>query len=185
MRKLDEYPHRLSGGMRQRVVIAMALACQPSLLIADEPTTALDVTVQAQILRLLREALEHSGMGMLLITHNLGVVAEIADRVAVMYAGRIVEEGPVADVLVRPAHPYTRGLLNATPRFSPEAAEEPLPLSEIPGMVPPPHERGPGCTFAARCAHAVAECRAAVPSLHAVQGRPLHRVACPIVEQLP
>ncbi|MBN9430436.1 MAG: ABC transporter ATP-binding protein [Burkholderiales bacterium] len=177
--KLSEYPHRLSGGMRQRVMIAMALAGRPRLMVADEPTTALDVTVQAQILRLLREARDRTGMGMLLITHNLGVVAEIADRVAVMYAGRIVETGSVQDVLLNPAHPYTRGLLKATPRFDPSAADEPpAMLYEIPGMVPPPHRRGAWCVFADRCDHATDACRDAVPPLQTHRASPTHRVAC-------
>ncbi|MGD9946103.1 MAG: ABC transporter ATP-binding protein [Burkholderiaceae bacterium] len=177
--KLSEYPHRLSGGMRQRVMIAMALASRPRLMVADEPTTALDVTVQAQILRLLREARDRTGMGMLLITHNLGVVAEIADRVAVMYAGRIVEIGSVEDVLLHPAHPYTQGLLRATPRFDPGAGEGPQELLfEIRGMVPPPHRRGASCTFADRCDHAGTTCRQQVPPLAAVSGRGAHRVAC-------
>jgi peptide/nickel transport system ATP-binding protein len=165
-RRLDQYPHELSGGMRQRVMIAMALACGPDLLIADEPTTALDVTIQAQILQILRDLARESAMATLLITHDLGVVAEMASRVFVMYAGRIVEAGPSGVVLRRPRHPYTVGLLGARPRIG--LADDSIPrrrLAEIPGTVPlirDPHER---CAFADRCARAVERCREAAPRL--------------------
>ncbi|MFO1209345.1 MAG: ABC transporter ATP-binding protein [Amaricoccus sp.] len=149
-RIVREYPHRLSGGQRQRVVIAMALACNPDLLIADEPTTALDVTVQAQIMRLLAEARQALGIAILLITHNLGLVAQTADRVAVMYAGRVVEEAPTRRLFAEPRHPYTRGLLAATPRPGRRRPGEP-PLTEIPGVVPSVTERLPGCRFRPRC----------------------------------
>ena len=171
-RVLDEYPHRLSGGMRQRVVIAIAMAGQPQALFADEPTTALDVTVQAQILALLRELQQGAGLALLLITHNLGVVAQSAHRVAVMYAGRLVEEGPTAEIFARPAHPYTRGLLAATPR--PGRRALPVPIA---GTVPPPGPaRWRGCAFAARCPAVVPACRDAPPPLADVGGD--HRAAC-------
>ncbi|MEI7969406.1 MAG: ABC transporter ATP-binding protein [Betaproteobacteria bacterium] len=160
-RRLDEYPHRLSGGMRQRVMIAMALACEPALLIADEPTTALDVTIQAQILDLLDTLKARTGMAVLLITHDLGVVAQHAQRVAVMYAGRVVEQGSTAELFARPLHPYTRGLLASIPRAD-SAAER---LAEIPGLVPSLTDMPPGCAFAPRCARALARCRAEVPEL--------------------
>ena len=156
-RRLDAFPHELSGGLRQRVVIAMALACRPRLLLADEPTTALDATVQIQILVLLRSLQRELGMGMVLVTHDLGVAAEVADRVAVMYAGQVVEQGPVRDVLRRPAHPYTRGLLVSVVRA------DGVEALGIPGS-PPDLRRPPlGCAFAARCAAAVRICSAAVP----------------------
>jgi peptide/nickel transport system ATP-binding protein len=157
-RRLDAYPHELSGGLRQRVVIAMALACRPRLLLADEPTTALDATVQIQILVLLRALQRELGMGMVLVTHDLGVAAEVADRVAVMYAGQIVEQGPVRDVLRRPAHPYTRGLLASVVRA--DGAETP----GIPGSPPDLRRPPPGCAFAPRCPAAVGACRAAIPA---------------------
>ncbi|MES0095437.1 ABC transporter ATP-binding protein [Mesorhizobium sp. M0019] len=162
-----QYPHELSGGMRQRATIAMALSCDPGLLIADEPTTALDVTIQAQILDLLAELQAQRGMGILFVTHNLGVVAEIADRVAVMYAGRIVETGPVSEVFTRPRHPYTAGLMRSVPRLGQatalKAAGTPLPT--IAGNVPSPALLPKGCSFAPRCPMAIAACRAAVPPL--------------------
>ncbi|MCC7282709.1 MAG: ABC transporter ATP-binding protein [Acetobacteraceae bacterium] len=171
-RVLGEYPHRLSGGMRQRVVIAIAMAGKPGALFADEPTTALDVTVQAQILALLRELQQDAGLALLLITHNLGVVAQSAHRVAVMYAGRLVEEGPTAEIFAHPAHPYTRGLLAATPR--PGRRMLPVP---IPGTVPAPGSlRWRGCAFAARCPAVLDACRDAPPPL-AVVGTG-HRAAC-------
>ncbi len=157
-RRLDAYPHELSGGLRQRVVIAMALACRPRLLLADEPTTALDATVQIQILVLLRALQRELGMGMVLVTHDLGVAAEVADRVAVMYAGQIVEQGPVRDVLRRPAHPYTRGLLASVVRA--DGAETP----GIPGSPPDLRRPPPGCAFAARCPAAVGACSAGIPA---------------------
>jgi peptide/nickel transport system ATP-binding protein len=163
-RRASEYPHQMSGGMRQRVMIAMALACDPKLLIADEPTTALDVTIQAQILDLMRALKEKTGAAILLITHDLGVVAEMAQRVVVMYAGRKVEEAPVNELFERPRHPYTRGLLNSVPRLGAGQAVR-RRLAEIPGMVPSLREPIVGCAFASRCAHAVERCRAEAPEL--------------------
>ncbi len=176
-RHLDEYPHRLSGGMRQRVVIAMALACGPRLLIADEPTTALDVTIQAGILDLLRGVQARTGMALLLITHNLGVVADMADRVVVMYAGRVAEQGPARDVLRAPRHPYTQGLLAATPRLPHRHGVGTAPLQEMPGMVPALTAMPPGCAFAPRCRMAEPACAADPPPLLAAG--PGHRAACP------
>src|ERR1700694_2545001 len=151
-RRVEEYPHQLSGGMRQRVMIAMALACEPRLLIADEPTTALDVTIQAQILDLMRELKQKIDAAIVLITHDLGVVAEMAQRVVVMYAGRKAEEAPVRELFRRPLHPYTRGLLASVPRLGDSLARERLPrLAEIPGTVPSLKDEIPGCPFAARC----------------------------------
>ncbi|HVK91592.1 MAG TPA: ABC transporter ATP-binding protein [Mycoplana sp.] len=169
-RRAGQYPHEMSGGMRQRATIAMALACDPTLLIADEPTTALDVTIQAQILDLMQKLQRERGMGMLFVTHNLGVVAEIAHRVAVMYAGRIVESGPVAEVFRNPRHPYTVGLLKSMPRLgaATEMKRSGQKLFAIPGMVPSLANMPTGCAFAPRCAHAVDACRAAMPELAAV-----------------
>ncbi len=165
-RRIDEYPHRLSGGMRQRVMIAMALACRPQILIADEPTTALDVTVQAQILTLLAKLQAEFGMGILLITHNLGVVARVAQRVIVMYAGRVVEEAPVGPLFKDPLHPYTEGLLGATPRMHTDAEEGARQrLVDIPGTVPLPDKLPPGCAFAPRCPKAFARCHVERPEL--------------------
>ncbi|WP_395682593.1 ABC transporter ATP-binding protein [Inquilinus sp.] len=166
-RRLKEYPHQLSGGMRQRVMIAMALCCRPALLIADEPTTALDVTIQAQILDLMRRLQAEIGMSILFITHNLGVVAEMADRVAVMYGGRVVEEAGVIEIFKSPRHPYTIGLLNSVPRTDYAAVDrgEARRLEAIPGNVPSPRKLPPGCAFAPRCRHAVDSCTAAVPPL--------------------
>ncbi|MFT8244927.1 ABC transporter ATP-binding protein [Roseomonas sp. BN140053] len=166
-RRMLDYPHQMSGGMRQRVVIAMALACNPALLIADEPTTALDVTVQAQVLALLRRLQAEEGMGILFITHNLGVVAEVAQRVVVMYAGRVLEQGGVVEIFQRPKHPYTRGLLASLPRLEGRRAGRRERLAAIPGSVPSPFRLPPGCPFAPRCAHRVAECDAALPELEA------------------
>jgi len=175
-RRVAQYPHQLSGGMRQRVMIAMALACNPRLLIADEPTTALDVTIQAQILDLMRKLKEKTGAAIVLITHDLGVVAEMAQRVVVMYAGRKVEEAPVAALFARPRHPYTRGLLNSIPRLGAAEVVGRKRLAEIPGMVPSLREVIPGCIFAPRCAHATARCRREYPPLeHKSAG---HSVAC-------
>lgn len=158
-RRLRQYPHELSGGLRQRVAIAMAIACAPSLLIADEPTTALDVTIQAQILDLLERLGREHGMAVLLITHDLGVVGESCERVAVMYAGRIVETGPVREVLKRPRHPYTRALLRSRPGGSPPGTA----LPAIPGSVPPPGARPAGCAFHPRCERARPRCSVDVP----------------------
>jgi peptide/nickel transport system ATP-binding protein len=171
--RLRQYPHQLSGGLRQRVMIAMALMCSPDLIIADEPTTALDVTIQAQILRLLADLKKEFGMAMILISHDLGVVARVADKVAVMYAGDVVESGAARPVFKAPLHPYTNGLLSCIPipgRTAPGA-----PLGAIPGQLPnligPQH----GCLFRARCAFAAAECEAAIPLLHP---EPQHEVRC-------
>lgn len=168
-RRALQYPHELSGGMRQRATIAMALSCDPGLLIADEPTTALDVTIQAQILDLLAELQAQRGMGILFVTHNLGVVAEIADRVAVLYAGRIVETGPVSEVFTRPRHPYTAGLMRSVPRLGQATALKlaGTPLPTIAGNVPSLALLPKGCSFAPRCPMAIAACRAAVPPLFA------------------
>lgn len=160
-RRAREYPHQLSGGMRQRVMIALALACKPEILIADEPTTALDVTIQAQILDLLRLLQKRVRMGIVMITHDLGVIAEVCDRVLVMYAGRKVEEAPVEALFDRPLHPYTRALMVSMPSMNAASKR----LAEIPGMVPAAHEIGTGCPFAQRCAFATARCRAEVPPL--------------------
>jgi peptide/nickel transport system ATP-binding protein len=158
---LDEYPHRLSGGMRQRVMIAMAIACEPKLLIADEPTTALDVTVQAQVLELIAALSSRLQSAVLLITHNLGVVAELADRVIIMYAGQIVEEAGVVELFDRPAHPYTRGLLASVPRLD----EEQDRLTSIPGSVPAPDAYPAGCRFSTRCPFVMPVCRQQPPGL--------------------
>jgi peptide/nickel transport system ATP-binding protein len=177
-RRLSEYPHQLSGGMNQRVMIAIALAGKPDLLIADEPTTALDATIQAQILELLAELRRDSAMAMVLISHDLGVVAEQADRVAVMYAGRIVELAPTATLFVAPRHPYSQGLLAALPTLDGPRRR----LAAIPGTVPEPGEVGPGCGFASRCPAADARCRAA-PLLAPVS--PGHFAACVRLGDLP
>jgi oligopeptide/dipeptide ABC transporter ATP-binding protein len=168
-RRCDEYPHQLSGGMKQRVMIAMALANRPELLIADEPTTALDVTMQAQVLHLLREMQRELGTGIVFVTHDLAVVAEIADRVVVMYAGRVMEQGSVFDVLERPAHPYTIGLLGARPRPG-QTRRGGVRLDVIPGTVPSPLARIDGCRYQARCPRAQARCRAEAPALSRIAG---------------
>jgi peptide/nickel transport system ATP-binding protein len=175
-RRLREYPHLLSGGMRQRVMIAIALAGYPKLLIADEPTTALDVTIQAQILDLLSDLRTQLGMALLLITHDMGVVAENADRVLVMYAGRVVEQAAVIDLFDRPLHPYTAGLMASIPRLEPSGANGKERLSEIPGIVPSLSERPVGCAFAPRCRYAVDRCRRENPPL--LEHRPGHLSAC-------
>jgi peptide/nickel transport system ATP-binding protein len=159
--RVHEYPHQFSGGMRQRVMIAMALACKPDVLIADEPTTALDVTVQAQIFDLISELRERTGTAVVLITHDMGAIAEMADRVAVMYAGRIVEEASATDILTTPLHPYTRGLISCAPGRRTTGFGE--PLTEIPGTVPSLLERRAGCAFAARCPEAMPRCRESLP----------------------
>jgi oligopeptide/dipeptide ABC transporter ATP-binding protein len=162
--RLEQYPHQFSGGMRQRVMIAIALACSPRLLIADEPTTALDVTIQAQLLDLLADLRRETGMAMVLITHNMGVIAEFADRVMVMYAGRIAEEGPVDSIFETPRHPYTRGLLASTPSLLHNAPR----LSVIPGQLPALTAPPPGCRFAPRCGLRIAACETARPPLERV-----------------
>jgi oligopeptide transport system ATP-binding protein len=175
-RRLSAYPHQLSGGMRQRIMIAMALACDPSVLIADEPTTALDVTVQAQILELLKELQARTGTAIVFITHNLGVVAEIADRVMVMYAGRIVEQGAVVPVLTHPMMPYTQRLLRSVPRLAiPDGSG--AALETIPGSVPDPSRLPSGCSFHPRCPHAERKlCDAAIPQIEEVSAN--HLVRC-------
>jgi peptide/nickel transport system ATP-binding protein len=175
-RRLDDYPHQFSGGMRQRVMIAMALACDPKMLIADEPTTALDVTIQAQVLKLMLELKAKTGAAIVLITHDLGVVAETCQRVVVMYAGRKVEEAPVAQLFARPAHPYTRGLLASIARG--KAGARARRLKEIPGMVPSLREPIQGCAFAPRCRFAIDACRQQQPQLAPVAGLPTHQAAC-------
>jgi len=171
-RRVDQYPHQLSGGLRQRAMIAMALVCRPALLIADEPTTALDVTIQAQILELLRRLQREMGMAILLITHDLGVVAETCDEVVVMYAGRVVERASARALFRNPRHPYTQGLLAA----SPSRATRGTRLQAIPGTVPPAGRRGAGCRFAARCGQVLERCRSEMPQL--VPQAPGHDAAC-------
>jgi oligopeptide/dipeptide ABC transporter ATP-binding protein len=180
-RRAHDYPHQLSGGMRQRAVIAIALACEPDLLIADEPTTALDVTTQAQILDLLKTLQAERGMGLLLITHDLGVVAEVADRAAVMYAGRVVEQGPVVDLFEAPAHPYTEGLLAS---LAIEDLEPGARLPEISGAVPSLLDMPPGCAFAPRCAYARPACDVEGPALADLGRGAQRRAACHFPIQL-
>ncbi|QFP76647.1 ABC transporter ATP-binding protein [Deinococcus sp. AJ005] len=177
-KRVNEYPHQMSGGMRQRVMIAMALSCNPALLIADEPTTALDVTIQAQILDLMRKLQKDIGMSILFITHNLGVVAEMADRVVVMYGGRVVEEGDVIEIFKAPRHPYTMGLLNSIPRPGVDAHIPGQPrkrLEAIPGNVPNPLNLPPGCAFEPRCKFAIPDCAKAVPALEDTGGGHMSR----------
>ena len=175
-RRAQEYPHQLSGGMRQRAMIAMALACRPALLIADEPTTALDVTIQAQILALIVDLQKTLGTGLILITHDLGVVAQTAQRVIVMYAGKKVEEATVEDLFANPRHPYTRGLMASMPAVISFGAKTDARLTEIPGMVPSLTNLPPGCAFAPRCSLAIDRCRAEYPPLQEVDGD--HFAAC-------
>ncbi len=174
-RRIKDYPHQFSGGMRQRVMIAIALACKPKLLIADEPTTALDVTIQAQILDLMAELKSTMGMAVMLITHAMGVVAEVAQRVVVMYAGKVVEEATVEELFANPRHPYTQGLIRSIPRID-LAATHKTRLEAIPGTVPKLIEPAEGCRFAGRCRHATPACSTATPPLREVS--PGHKVAC-------
>ena len=174
-RRVRDYPHQFSGGMRQRVMIAIALACNPKLLIADEPTTALDVTIQAQILDLLGELKSEFGMAVMLITHAMGVVAETAQRVVVMYAGKVIEEASVQDLFARPLHPYTRGLIRSIPRIDTDAVHK-TRLEAIAGTVPKLINPPEGCRFAPRCQHAMPACTAATPPLREIA--PGHKVAC-------
>ncbi|HSZ90693.1 MAG TPA: ABC transporter ATP-binding protein [Acetobacteraceae bacterium] len=181
-RRVREYPHQLSGGMRQRVMIAMALACNPRLLIADEPTTALDVTIQAQILDLMRDLKTRLGSAIMLITHDLGVVAEMAERVVVMYAGRKVEEAPVGEIFAHPLHPYTRGLLGSVPLLGSSLRDGGRgKLAEIPGLVPSLRQKIVGCPFAGRCSMATDLCRERAPAFEAKA--PDHAVACHYAER--
>lgn len=177
-RRARDYPHQLSGGMRQRIMIAMAIVNRPKLLIADEPTTALDVTIQAQILELLAGLRHRFGLAMLFISHDLAVVSQVADRVAVMYAGNLVEMGSRKDIFTAPAHPYTRGLLSAVPTL---ATDRDRPLQTIEGTVPPPHAIPPGCPFAPRCELRVPDCSVVLPEL--VQVAPRHWARCPVVNR--
>jgi len=178
-RRANEYPHQMSGGMRQRVMIAMALACQPQVLIADEPTTALDVTVQAQIFDLLKELREQTGAAIILITHDMGAIAEMTERVVVMYAGRKVEDGPVDEILATPRHPYTLGLISCVPHLSLEPTMDRPLLVEIPGIVPPLTRIGNGCPFAPRCSDARERCHQEMPPRKIVSSG--HSVACWLV----
>jgi peptide/nickel transport system ATP-binding protein len=178
-KRFNDYPHQFSGGMRQRVMIAMALSCNPKLLIADEPTTALDVTIQAQILELLQDMKQRFGMAIMLITHAMGVVAETAQRVVVMYAGKVIEEAPVDHLFANPRHPYTQGLIRSIPRID-TAATHKTRLEAIPGVVPSLLNPPPGCRFAARCRYAMTKCREAVPPLIDIGSG--HKVACVLVQ---
>jgi oligopeptide/dipeptide ABC transporter ATP-binding protein len=170
--RMTDYPHQLSGGQRQRVMLAIALVCRPRLLIADEPTTALDVTIQAQILELLLDLRDEFGMAIMMITHNMGVIAETADRVQVMYAGRVVEQAPVGRLFDHPLHPYTRGLLSCVPTLDQDQDR----LIAIPGSLPEPSRRPSGCRFSARCVHAIPACSEALPPLQLYE--PNHVAAC-------
>ena len=171
--RIDQYPHELSGGMKQRVMIAMAIVCKPALLIADEPTTALDVTIQAQILDLLDQLRKDTHMAILLITHNLGIVAQYADKVAVMYAGKVVETAPVEKLFSTPAHPYTRGLLNSLPKDDPS-----IKLETIPGSVPHPAYLPEGCAFHPRCTEKLDKCTTITPPLEPLDSENSHQAAC-------
>jgi peptide/nickel transport system ATP-binding protein len=182
-KRVGDYPHQFSGGMRQRVMIAIALACNPKLLIADEPTTALDVTIQAQILDLMNELKDRLGMAIMLITHAMGVVAETAQRVVVMYAGQVVEEATVESLFAQPRHPYTQGLIRSIPRIDTAAsAGHKVRLEAIPGTVPKLIDPAPGCRFADRCRYVRAECRTATPPLREITTG--HKVACFFAEEL-
>ena len=182
-RRLDEYPHELSGGMRQRVMIAIALACKPALLIADEPTTALDVTTQAQILDLMRDLKAQLSMAVLLVTHDFGVVAELADRVVVLYAGRVVERGPALEIFDHPRHPYTRALMAARPELEALFAEAAIArLADIPGVVQPLRKDAVGCGFAERCTFTTPRCRIETPALREIGAG--HRAACHLVAEV-
>ena len=182
-KRVGDYPHQFSGGMRQRVMIAIALACNPKLLIADEPTTALDVTIQAQILDLMNELKDRLGMAIMLITHAMGVVAETAQRVVVMYAGQVVEEATVESLFAQPRHPYTQGLIRSIPRIDTAAsAGHKVRLEAIPGTVPKLINPAPGCRFADRCRYVRADCRSATPPLREIT--PGHKVACFYAEKL-
>ena len=174
--RVDAYPHEMSGGMCQRVMIAMGLSCEPELLIADEPTTALDVTIQAQILELMKDLRDRFHTGIVLITHDLGVVAEMADNVSVMYAGKIVEEAPVEELFESPKHPYTQGLLGSMPKLGSSLSGEQTRLAEIPGLVPSLKTKLEGCVFASRCPHATDLCRKVAPALE--EKAPGHAAAC-------
>ena len=178
-RRLRQYPHQFSGGMRQRLMIAMALSCNPSMILADEPTTALDVTIQAQILELMKDVSRRLGVAMLMITHNLGVVARYADRVNVMYAGRIIERGSAREIYANPRHPYTLGLLRSVPRLDEPKKEK---LAPIQGQPPDLTRLPPGCAFAPRCAYAIDRCRAETPALEVVDGE--HVSACWVASEL-
>jgi peptide/nickel transport system ATP-binding protein len=178
-KRYNDYPHQFSGGMRQRVMIAMALSCKPKLLIADEPTTALDVTIQAQILELLQDMKSRFGMAIMLITHAMGVVAETAQRVVVMYAGKVIEEAPVEQLFANPRHPYTQGLIRSIPRID-TAATRKERLEAIPGVVPNLLNPPPGCRFAPRCRYAMPKCREAMPPLFNLGHG--HKVACVLAE---
>ena len=177
-KRLKEYPHQLSGGMRQRVMIAMALSCRPDVLLADEPTTALDVTIQAQILELMQKLQKELGMGLILITHDLGVIAEVCDDVAVMYCGKIVEQTDVKDLFARPLHPYTKGLIESIPAYDSTANGTKKRLNTIEGMVPSLLELPTGCSFQNRCAYATEKCRGAEGAPPLKPERQGHSVAC-------
>ncbi len=178
--RIDQYPHELSGGMKQRVMIAMSIVCKPSLLIADEPTTALDVTIQAQILDLLDELKKETQMSILLITHNLGIVAQYADRVAVMYSGKIVELASVENIFASPSHPYTKGLLNSLPKDTISET-----LETIPGAVPHPAFLPKGCAFHPRCAEKMSECEQEIPGLQPLENHAEHQTACWLYNKTP
>ena len=181
-KRVDEFPHQLSGGMRQRVMIAMALPCKPRVLIADEPTTALDVTVQAQIFDLLQDLQEQTGTAIILITHDMGAIAEMAQRAMVMYAGRKIEQASVDEILTNPKHPYTQGLIACVPHMTSNPDPEPARLQEIPGVVPAMTALGKGCPFAPRCAYVMDRCRSQMPNIETVDEN--HLAACHMNAQL-